>query len=148
MPLDGDYEPSSWDWVRDQVELYERSGGTDGLTLWDTGLPVVVVTMRGHRSGKIRKAPVMRVEHDGLYAIVGSKGGDPRHPSWYFNLVAHPDEVRLQDGPSVMDVTVTELDGAARDEWWERAVAAYPPYDEYQANTERRIPVFLATPRS
>ncbi len=148
MPLDGDYEPSTWDWVRDQVELYERSGGTEGTTLWDTGMPVVVLTMLGHRSGKIRKAPVMRVEHGGLYAIVASKGGDPHHPGWYFNLMAHPDEVKLQDGASVMDVTVTELDGAARDEWWERAAAAYPPYLEYQANTDRLIPVLLATPRS
>lgn len=146
--LEGEYEPSSWDWVRDQVARYESSGGTEGVTLWDTGMPVVVVTMRGHKSGKVRKAPVMRVEHDGRYAIVASKGGDPHHPGWYFNLKAHPDAVRLQDGPRVFDVTVEEVDGAERDAWWERAVAAYPPYAEYQEATERRIPVFVATPRS
>lgn len=148
MALDGDYEPSSWDWVRDQVELYERSGGTDGTTLWDTDMPVVVLTMRGQRSDKIRKAPVMRVEHDGRYAIIASKGGDPKHPGWYFNLKAHPDDVRLQDGAALMDVTVEELDGDDRETWWERAVAAYPPYAEYQANTDRQIPVLLATPKS
>jgi len=148
MTLDAEYEPSSWDWVRDQVDLYERSGGTEGTTLWDTGMPVVIVTMRGHRSDKVRKAPVMRVEHDGRYAIVASKGGDPKHPGWYFNLVAHPDDVRLQDGPDVMDVAVEELDGPEREAWWERAVAAYPPYAEYQAATDRRIPVLLATPKT
>ncbi len=146
MPDDTDYEPSPWDWVREQVEQYERSGGTEGTTLWDTGLPVVVVTMRGQRSGKIRKAPVMRVEHEGRYAIVASKGGDPAHPSWYFNLRADPDHVRLQDGTQVFDVSVRELDGDERDQWWARAVEAYPPYTEYQAKTERRIPVLLATP--
>ena len=145
MSLDGDYAPSEWDWVRDQVDLYERSGGTEGLTLFDTGLPVVIVTMRGRRSGKIRKAPVMRVEHQGQYAIVASKGGDPEHPGWYFNLRAHPDEVRIQDGPEVFDVTVRLVDGDERRAWWDRAVAAYPPYAEYQAATERQIPVLVAT---
>ena len=146
MTLQGEYEPSQWDWFRDQVDLYERSGGTEGTTLMDTGLPVVVVTMRGHRSGKIRKAPVMRVEHDGQYAVVASKGGDPKHPDWYWNLKANPDEVTLQDGPEVLEVTVRELDeGDERDQWWERAVEAYPPYAEYQEATERRIPVFVAT---
>jgi len=145
MALDGEYEPSSWDWVREQVEAYERSGGSEATTLFDTGLPVVVVTMVGHRSGKVRKAPVMRVEHGGQYALVASKGGDPKHPGWYLNLRADPDHVRVQDGPDVLDVSVRELDGAERDQWWERAVAAYPPYAEYQANTDRRIPVLLAT---
>ncbi|HYA69622.1 MAG TPA: nitroreductase family deazaflavin-dependent oxidoreductase [Acidimicrobiales bacterium] len=144
MTLEGEYEPSQWDWVREQVDLYERSGGTEGLTLMDTGLPVVIVTMRGHQSGRIRKAPVMRVEHDGQYAIVGSKGGDPKNPGWVYNLRAHPSEVQLQDGPEVMEVTVREVDGEERQMWWERAVEAYPPYAEYQAATERRIPVFVA----
>ncbi len=145
MALDGDYEPSIWDWVRNQVETYERSGGSEGTTLMDTGMPVIVLTMRGRRSGKVRKAPVMRVEHDGQYAVVASKGGYPSDPAWYHNLVAHPDEVRIQDGPDVFDVTVRQVDGHERDDWWERAVAAYPPYAEYQANTDRRIPVLVAT---
>ena len=145
MSPEGAYEPSPWDFVRDQVDLYERSGGTEGTTFLDTGLPVVIVTMRGHRSGKIRKAPVMRVENGGEYAIVASKGGDPRNPGWYYNLKAHPDEVTLQDGPQVMPVVVRELDGDERELWWERAVAAYPPYAEYQEATGRRIPVLLAT---
>ncbi len=145
--MDDDYLPSTWDWVRDQVELYESSGGTEGLTLMDTGLPVVVLTMRGHKSGKTRKAPVMRVEHDGEYAIVASKGGDPHNPGWYWNLRARPDEVELQDGPKRFAVTVRELEGEGdeRRQWWERAVAAYPPYEEYQAATERLIPVFVAS---
>jgi len=145
VDADDDYLPSQWDWVRDQVETYESSGGREGTTLFDTGLPVVILTMRGHRSGKIRKAPVMRVEHDGEYAVVASKGGDPLDPGWYFNLKADPDHVRLQDGPDVFDVAVRELDGDERELWWQRAVAAYPPYAEYQANTKRLIPVFVAT---
>jgi deazaflavin-dependent oxidoreductase (nitroreductase family) len=148
MLLDGDYEPSTWDWVRDQVEAYERSGGHEGSTFLDTGLPVIIVTMKGHRSGKIRKAPVMRVEHDGQYALVASKGGDPKHPSWYFNLKAEPNEVRIQDGPEVFDVTVHEIHGKEREQWWQRAIATYPPYTEYQVNTERRIPVLVATRKS
>lgn len=142
---DADYAPSPWDWVREQVEAYERSGGTEATTLLDTGMPVVVVTHRGNRTGKVRKSPVMRVENDGRYALVGSMGGAPRHPVWVFNLRARPDEVRLQDGPEVFDVTVRELEGDERRTWWDRAVAAYPPYEEYQARTTRVIPVFLAT---
>lgn len=148
MSLDGAYEPSSWEWVRQQVETYERSGGHEGTTLLDTGMPVVVVTMRGRHSGKVRKAPVMRVEHDGRYALVASKGGDPKHPEWYLNLCQHPDEVRIQDGPEVLDVTVRQLEAAERQEWWDRAVAVYPPYAEYQDKTDRRIPVLLASPKS
>jgi deazaflavin-dependent oxidoreductase (nitroreductase family) len=144
---DGDYLPSEWDWVRDQVEQYERSGGTEATTFLDTGLPVVIVTMRGRRSGKVRKAPVMRVEDGGEYAIVASKGGDPKHPGWYWNLLAHPDDVELQDGPERFAVTVREVEGAERERWWERAVAAYPPYAEYQSATPRRIPVLVATRR-
>lgn len=129
------------------MEKYESSGGLEGTTLLDTGLRVIIVTMRGRRSGKLRKAPVMRVERDGEYAIVASKGGDPKHPGWYFNLVANPDEVRIQDGPDVFDVSVREVEGDEREVWWARAVAAYPPYEEYQANTGRRIPVLVARPK-
>jgi F420H(2)-dependent quinone reductase len=148
VPDDPDYEPSPSDWVREQVEGYEASGGLEHTTLLDTGLPVVIITMRGRNTGKVRKAPVMRVEHDDEYALVASKGGAPDHPSWYWNLVADPQGVRLQDGPDVFDVTVRELGDAERAAWWPRAVAAYPPYAEYQARTERRIPVFLATRRA
>jgi len=148
MTVDGDYEPSQWDWVRDQVELYERSGGTEGTTFLDTGLPVVIVTMRGRRSGKVRKVPVMRVEHDGHYAIVASKGGDPNHPGWYWNLKSHPDDVILQDGPDVGAVSVREVEGEERARWWARAVEAYPPYAEYQEATARQIPVFVTSPAS
>jgi F420H(2)-dependent quinone reductase len=148
MTLEGDYEPGAAQWAADQVELYERTNGREGNTLMDTGLPVVIVTMRGNRSGKIRKAPVMRVEHDGSYAIVASKGGAPTHPNWYFNLKAHPDEVRLQDRDRVYDVSVREVDGDERAQWWERAVAAYPPYAEYQEHTTRRIPVFVTSTKA
>ncbi len=147
-PRSDEYLPSTWDWVREQVEAYERSGGTKGTTLFDTGMPVVLLTMRGRKTGKVRKAPVMRVEDDGRYAIVASKGGDPKNPGWYYNLLAEPDEVRLRDGPEEFAVSVREVDGAERDRWWERAVAAYPPYDEYQAATQRRIPVLVATRRA
>jgi F420H(2)-dependent quinone reductase len=142
--LNGEYEPSAFDWVRDQVEAYERSGGTEAATLFDTGWPVIVVTMRGRHSGKIRKAALMRVEHDGEYALVASLGGAPKHPVWYYNLVADPENVMIQDGPAPFRVRVREVSGAERDAWWERAVAAYPPYAEYQERTERVIPVFVA----
>ncbi len=144
MPLQGTYEPSTWDWVREQVEAYERSGGTEGNTLLDTGLPIVVVTSRGAQSGKLRKNPVMRVEHEGQYALVASKGGDPANPAWYANMVADP-VVEIQDGPMPLEYAVRELEGEERNLWWERAVAAYPPYAEYQENTSRVIPVLLAT---
>jgi F420H(2)-dependent quinone reductase len=146
--LQGEYEPSSWEWVRDQVAEYEASGGTRANTLRDTGLPVVVLTTRGHRSGKVRKSPVMRVEHDGEYVLVASKGGAPENPGWYHNLVAHPDEVVLQDGPAPVTVAIREVHGEEKARWWERAVAAYPPYAEYQERTDRQIPVFVATPVS
>jgi deazaflavin-dependent oxidoreductase (nitroreductase family) len=145
MPLEGEYEPSSQQWVRDQVELYESSGGTRGLTLRDTGLPVVIVTSRGTKSGKLRKNPVMRVEHDGRYAAVASVGGAPKHPAWYGNLLAHP-EVELQDGPRKWDMLARELSGDERAEWWDRAVEAYPSYADYQQRTDRLIPVFLLEP--
>jgi F420H(2)-dependent quinone reductase len=148
MSVDGEYEPSPAAWVRDQVEEYESSGGQKANTLLDTGLPVVIVTTRGNKSGKVRKMPLMRVEHGGHYALVASMGGAPKHPVWYYNLKADPDEVSIQDGPTPVDVEVRELDGNERREWWDRAVAAYPPYAEYQEKTERRIPVFLATPKA
>ena len=144
MSIQGDYAPSEFGWVRDQVEAYERTGGQEASTLRDTGMPVVIVTMRGNKSGKVRKIALMRVEHDGEYALVASLGGAPNHPVWYYNLTANPDEVTIQDGPEPFPVTVREIDGDERDAWWERAVAAYPPYAEYQARTERRIPVLLA----
>ena len=145
--LAGEYQPSAARWVNDQVAEYEASGGRRGNTLRDTGLPVVVVTMRGRRTGKVRKIALMRVEHDGEYAFVASKGGAPEHPDWYHNLVAHPDEVLLQDGPEPVPVSVREVDGAERRAWWDRAVAAYPPYADYQIRTERQIPVLVAAPR-
>jgi F420H(2)-dependent quinone reductase len=145
MSLDGEYEPSPAQWVRDQVAEYEASGGERANTLRDTGLPVVIVTARGNKSGKIRKFPLMRVEHNGQYALVASKGGAPAHPVWYYNLVADPNSVMIQDGPAPFTVLVRELSGDERTKWWERAVAAYPPYAEYQEKTDRTIPVFLAT---
>jgi F420H(2)-dependent quinone reductase len=147
MSPDAEYEPSPAQWVRDQVAEYEASGGQRANTLRDTGLPVVIVTTRGNKSGKIRKTPLMRVEHNGQYALVASKGGAPSHPVWYYNLVADPDSVLIQDGPAPLTVSVRELDGDERTKWWERAVAAYPPYAEYQERTDRTIPVFLATRR-
>ena len=147
MPLEGEYEPSPAAWVREQVAEYEASGGRRANTLRDTGLPIIVVTTRGAKTGKIRKFPVMRVEHGGEYAIVASKGGAPDHPQWYANLLASPGEVTIQDGPTPFDVVVRELEGEERALWWERAVAAYPPYAEYQQKIERRIPVLLATRR-
>jgi F420H(2)-dependent quinone reductase len=148
MPLQGEYEPSPSRWVRDQVEEYERSGGQRANTLGDTGMPIVVITTRGNKSGKIRKFALMRVENGGQYALVASKGGAPTHPLWYHNLVAHPDEVTVQDGPEPFDAEVREVHGDERAQWWERAVAAYPPYAEYQTRTERQIPVLIATRRS
>jgi deazaflavin-dependent oxidoreductase (nitroreductase family) len=148
MSLQGIYEPSPAEWVRNQVALYESSGGTAGNTLRDTGLPVVIVTTRGNKSGLIRKTPLMRVEHDGEYALVASQGGAPTHPVWYHNLVADPESVTIQDGPEPFAVNVRIVDGDERRAWWDRAVAAFPPYALYQEKTERRIPVFVASKRS
>jgi deazaflavin-dependent oxidoreductase (nitroreductase family) len=145
MTVEGEYAPSSFDWVRNQVEAYERSGGKEANTLGDRGFPVVIVTMRGNKSGKIRKIALMRVEHDGEYALVASLGGAPKHPVWYYNLEAHPDEVLIQDGPEPFEVHVREVSGDERAAWWDRAVAAYPDYADYQEKTERQIPVFVAT---
>ncbi|HVM10517.1 MAG TPA: nitroreductase family deazaflavin-dependent oxidoreductase [Acidimicrobiales bacterium] len=147
MPLEGEYEPSPWEWVRQQVEEYEASGGTRANTLRDTGLPIIIVTTRGNKSGKIRKTALMRVEHEGEYALVASMGGAPTHPVWYHNLKGDPTAVMIQDGPEPWDAEVREVDGAEREEWWRRAVAAFPPYAEYQEKTDRRIPVFVARRR-
>jgi deazaflavin-dependent oxidoreductase (nitroreductase family) len=143
MPLTGEYQPSPEQWVRDQVELYESSGGTEGTTL--RGMPVIVLTTLGAKSGKIRKAPLMRVEHDGRYAAVASLGGSPKNPVWYANVLANP-LVEVQDGPVRQDMTAREITGEEKAIWWERAVAAYPPYAEYQTKTDRVIPVFLLEP--
>jgi deazaflavin-dependent oxidoreductase (nitroreductase family) len=143
MPLDGEYQPSTQQWVRDQVELYESSGGTEGTTL--RGLPVIVLTSVGARSGRIRKTPLMRVEHAGTYAAVASQGGAPTHPLWYHNLKAHP-RVELQDGPHKGDYVAREVSGDERDTWWARAVSAYPDYADYQRKTDRQIPVFVIEP--
>ena len=144
MPLTGEYEPSPAQWVREQVAEYESSGGTRANTLGDTGLPVVVVTARGAKTGKIHKFALMRVEHAGEYALVASKGGAPDHPQWYWNLKADPTALMIQDGPEAFDFVAREVAGGERAEWWERAVAAYPPYAEYQENTTREIPVLVA----
>jgi F420H(2)-dependent quinone reductase len=143
MPLQGEYEPSSSEWVRTQVEEYESSGGTEGTTL--RGVPVVVITSLGASSGKLRKNPVMRVEHGGVYAAVASKGGAPDHPAWYRNLVEHP-RVELQDGAAKGDYTARELSGEERDVWWRRAVEVWPDYADYQTKTDREIPVFVLEP--
>lgn len=145
MPIVGEYEPSTSQWVADQVAEYEASGGTRAGTLNDTGIPVVIVTMLGARSGKVRKIALMRVEHDGHYALVASKGGHPEHPGWYANLVADP-RVMIQDGPQPRDYVVRELVGAERDEWWARAVDVFAPYAGYAERAGRVIPVLLATP--
>jgi deazaflavin-dependent oxidoreductase (nitroreductase family) len=148
MTLQGTYVPSARQWVRDQVEAYEGSGGQEANTLRDTGLPIVVVTMRGHKSGNVRKIALMRVEHNGEYALIGSKGGAPKNPEWVYNLQANPDEVLIQDGPEPFEATVGQVNGDERRVWWERAVAAYPPYADYQKKTEREIPVFVARRKS
>jgi F420H(2)-dependent quinone reductase len=144
MPLDGEYAPSPWSFAADQVALYEKSGGTEGTEL--QGAPVVILSTRGRHTGKIRKAPLMRVERDGRYAVVASLGGAPKHPVWYHNLVANP-EVTLQDGPEVFEMIARELTGDERADWWKVATEAWPAYDDYQAKTERVIPVFVLEPR-
>jgi F420H(2)-dependent quinone reductase len=145
MPIVGEYEPSSSQWVADQVREYEESGGTRSNTLRDTGIPVIVITMRGARSGKVRKIALMRVEHDGSYALVASKGGHPAHPDWYHNMVADP-HVTIQDGPEPGDYVVREVTGDEREAWWDRATAVFPPYLEYAERAGRRIPVLVASP--
>ncbi len=143
MPLRGEYAPSPSRRAREQVDTYESSGGTAGTTM--RGMPVVILTSLGVRSGKIRKTPLMRVEHEGRYAVVASQGGAPTHPVWYHNLVAEP-RVELQDGSVRQDMIARELSGTERDEWWQRAVAAFPDYAGYQRKTDRLIPVFVLEP--
>ena len=141
-----DYIPSPAAWVRDQVELYEGSGGTDGTTLRETGLPVIVVTNRGNRTGAIRKTPLMRVKDGNNYLLVGSKGGAPKNPVWVYNLRAHAD-VEIQDETAVRNMRVREVEeGEERARLWDLAVTAFPPYAEYQNKTTRLIPVFIAEP--
>ncbi len=145
--LSGTYVPSTMEWVRDQIDLYERTGGREGNTLRDSGIPVIIVTMRGAKSGAVRKIALMRVEHDGAYALVASKGGHESNPDWYHNLLAHPEEVLVQDGPEPFFVSVREIDGDEYDTWWMRSAAVFPTYEEYKARTPRRIPILLAEPR-
>jgi deazaflavin-dependent oxidoreductase (nitroreductase family) len=130
--------------VSKQVETYERTGGREANTLLDTGMPIIIVTTRGQKSGNVRKLGLMRVEHNGEYALVASKGGAPEHPAWYWNIKADPKALMLQDGPEPFDAEAREVSGGERKLWWDRAVAAYPPYAEYQQKTDREIPVFVA----
>jgi F420H(2)-dependent quinone reductase len=143
MPLTGEYEPSTSDWAREQTERFEKSGGAEGDTL--RGMPIIVMTSVGASSGKLRKTPLMRVEHEGEYAVVASLGGAPKHPVWYHNLKKNP-HVELQDGPVKRDYLAREVTGEEKAAWWERAVAAYPDYADYQKKTTREIPVFVLTP--
>lgn len=147
MSLQGEYEPSAFRWVRDQVAEYEASNGRRANTLRDTGMPVIIVTTRGNKTGKVRKFALMRVEHDGEYALVASLGGAPKNPVWYYNLKADPTALMIQDGPAPFNAIAREVTGDEKKVWWERAVAAYPPYAEYQARTDREIPVFVASRR-
>ncbi|MEI6361989.1 MAG: nitroreductase family deazaflavin-dependent oxidoreductase [Actinomycetes bacterium] len=146
MTITGDYEPGAWDWVAQQVEEYEASGGTRANTLRDSGIPIIVVTMRGAKSGKVRKIGLMRVEHDGEYALVASRGGDPAHPAWYHNMTADPG-IMIQDGPQPQPFVVREVDGDERETWWQRAAEVYPPYVEYAEKAGRLIPVLVASPQ-
>ncbi len=144
MALSGEYEPSSSAWVREQVAEYEASNGTRANTLRNTGIPIIVVTMMGRSSGKLRKIALMRVEHEGEYALIASYGGAPEHPAWYGNIVDHP-QVMIQDGAAPFDYAVREVTGDERAEWWERSVAVYAPYADYQEKTDRIIPVLVAS---
>ncbi len=143
MPLTGEYAPSTVEFAREQAERYESSGGTEAIERH--GRPVVILTTVGAKTGKLRKTPLMRIEHDGEYAVIASLGGAPKHPVWYWNIVAHP-HVELQDGPVKKDYRAREVTGEERAAWWERAVATWPDYDEYEKKTERVIPVFVLEP--
>ncbi|SDM04751.1 deazaflavin-dependent oxidoreductase, nitroreductase family [Geodermatophilus siccatus] len=143
MPLEGEYEPSPEAWVREQVERYEATGGREANTLRDTGIPIAIFWTRGARTGKVRKNGLMRVEHEGAYAMVGSQGGAPKDPAWVANLRAHPDQVTVQDGPEPWDGVAREVTGEEKRQWWERTVAVYPEYERYQQRTDREIPVFV-----
>ncbi|NBP85621.1 MAG: nitroreductase family deazaflavin-dependent oxidoreductase [Mycobacteriaceae bacterium] len=143
MPLTGDYEPSTSDWARENAELYMASGGREGTEL--KGKPVVLLTTIGARTGKLRKTPLMRVEHEGEYAVVASLGGAPKNPVWYHNIKAHP-RVELQDGTVTADYEAREVFGAEKAAWWQRALEVWPDYADYQQKTDRDIPVFVLTP--
>ena len=145
--LSGTYVPSTSEWVRDQVETYEKSAGTEGNTLLKTGIPVIIVTMRGAKSGNVRKIALMRVEYEGSYALVASRGGSDENPDWYSNLLAHPTEVLVQDGPAPFRVTVREVTGEEYNTWWERSAAVFPQYNDYKAKTSRVIPLLVADPQ-
>ena len=145
MPLSGEYEPSTSDWARENAETYMESGGTEGTEL--QGKPVILLTTIGAKSGKVRKTPLMRVEHNGEYAVVASLGGAPKNPVWYYNVKKNP-RVELQDGPIAGDYEAREVFDDEKAAWWERAVEAWPDYAEYQKKTDRQIPVFVLTPMS
>ena len=144
MPLIGEYEPSTSDWAREQAEKFENSGGTEANTM--KGVPIILLTTKGAKTGKLRKTPLMRVEHDGKYAVVASLGGAPKHPVWYHNIVAEP-HVELQDGTAKRDYTAREVTGDEKAVWWDRAASVWPDYNEYQKKTDREIPVFVLTPQ-
>jgi len=143
MPLTGDYEPSTSDWARENAELYMASGGTEGTEL--KGKPVILLTTVGAKTGKLRKTPLMRVEHNGEYAVVASLGGAPKNPVWFHNVVKHP-RVELQDGAATGDYEAREVFGEEKASWWRRAVEVWPDYADYQRKTDRQIPVFVLTP--
>ena len=143
MSFDGEYGASTWDWVAQQVQEYEASGGTRANTLRDTGIPIIVMTTKGHKSGLVRKVPLMRVEHEGEYALIASKGGAPAHPGWYHNLMADR-TVLIQDGPAPYETTARLVEGDERAAWFQRGIDVFPNYAEYQAKTDREIPVFVA----
>jgi deazaflavin-dependent oxidoreductase (nitroreductase family) len=143
MPIEGEYEPNKLKWVREHVADFEASGGATGGDLHPSGVPIIIVTMMGNKSGKVRKIALMRVEHEGSFALVASMGGAPKNPGWYHNLVANPN-IMIQDGPQPADFTVRVGAGDERDEWWERCVSVFAPYAEYQEKTDRVIPVFIA----
>ena len=147
MNLQGEYVPSPAEWVRVQVDAYERSGGREANTLRETGIPIIVVTMRGNKSGNVRKIALMRVEHEGEYALVASLGGSPTNPVWYNNLITDPHNVMIQDGPEPFAVSVREVSGDERALWWQRSIAVFPTYTDYEAKTDRIIPVLVATKR-
>jgi deazaflavin-dependent oxidoreductase (nitroreductase family) len=145
MPLSGEYAPSPLDWSRDQADKYAESDGKDAADM--KGMPIILLTTVGAKTGKLRKTPLMRVEHDGEYAVVASLGGAPKNPVWYYNITKNP-RVELQDGSVTRDYDAREVFGDEKAVWWERAVAAYPDYADYQKNTDRQIPVFVLTPLS
>jgi deazaflavin-dependent oxidoreductase (nitroreductase family) len=145
MPIEGEYERSPSDWAADQAELYERTNGAEGDTL--QGRPIIVIHTKGRKSGKVRKTPLMKVQHGDEYAVVASQGGAPKHPVWYLNILADP-HVVLQDGAETRDYTARVAEGDEKAQWWARAVETWPAYDEYQAKTDRQIPLVVLTPTS